>query len=158
MPAVTKQQSRHQLNARMDLTDTPGLMWPKIRYASDGLMLAASHAIGENAYVEEEVAMFLGETLRDRYPELLTARYGFDPRKLDGAGVIEGIAARRGLRSRGGATDFLRASLIFLQDYRSGALGRISLESPQSRKAMMASSAMLPGDEAGADDPEPTAT
>ena len=45
-PAITKQQSRHQLNSRMELIDTPGLMWPKIEHPADGLMLAASHAIG----------------------------------------------------------------------------------------------------------------
>ena len=142
MPAITKQQSRHQLNARMDLTDTPGLMWPKIQYPSDGLMLAASHAIGENAYIDEEVAMFLGETLRDLYPQLLAARYSCDPQKLDGPGVIEAIAAKRGLRSKGGATDFQKAALILVQDYRSGALGRISLETPQTRRAMIAAAAV----------------
>ena len=137
-PAITRQQSRHQLNARMDLTDTPGLMWPKIEFPSDGLMLAASHAIGENAYIDEEVAMFLAATLRVLYPGLLAARYDCDPSKLDGPGVIEAIAARRGLRSKGAATDFQKAALILLQDYRGGALGRISLETPQSREAMIA--------------------
>ena len=137
-PAITKQQSRHQLNARMDLTDTPGLMWPKIEYPSDGLMLAASHAIGENAYIDEEVAAFLAETLLARYPELLAARYACDPAGLDGPALIDAIAAKRGFRVKGGATNYLQAALVLLQDYRSGALGRISLESPQSRRDMIA--------------------
>jgi len=137
-PAITKQQSRHQLNARMDLTDTPGLMWPKIEYPSDGLMLAASHAIGENAYIDEEVATFLAETLLTRYPELLAARYACEPAGMDGPALIEAIAAKRGFLVKGGKTNYLKAALILLQDYRSGALGRISLESPPSRWAMIA--------------------
>lgn len=136
-PAVTKQQSRHKLNARMDLIDTPGLMWPKIQYESDGLMLAASHAIGENAYIEEEVAIFLATTLLVRYPALLATRYGLKPEGLDGPGVIEAIAARRGLLLKGGVADFQKAALVLMHDYRSGALGRISLETPQSRRDMI---------------------
>lgn len=137
-PAITKQQSRHQLNSRMELIDTPGLMWPKIEHPADGLMLAASHAIGENAYIDEEVAVFLAETLLLRYPMLLSARYALQPEGLDGPGLIERIATKRGLL---GATQYLKASLILLNDYRSGALGRISLESPQSREAMVAAAA-----------------
>jgi len=134
-PAVTKQQSRHQLSSRMELIDTPGLMWPKIAYPADGLMLAASHAIGENAYIDEEVAAFLALTLIERYPGLIAARYGCKPEGLDGPGLIEAIAARRGLR---GGSEYQKAALILLNDYRSGALGRVSLESPQSREAMIA--------------------
>ena len=137
-PAITKQQSRHQLNSRMELIDTPGLMWPKIEYPSDGLMLAASHAIGENAYIDEEVAVFLAETLIARYPALLSGRYALQPDGLDGPGLIEAIAIKRGLR---GGTQYQKAALILLHDYRSGALGRISLESPQSREAMVATAA-----------------
>ena len=137
-PAITKQQSRHQLNARMDLTDTPGLMWPKIEHPSDGLMLAVSHAIGENAYIDEEVAVFLAETLLTRYPALLAARYAFEPAGMDGPALIEAIAAKRGFLVKGGQVDYLKAALILVQDYRSGALGRISLESPSSRAAMIA--------------------
>ena len=137
-PAITKQQSRHQLNSRMELIDTPGLMWPKIEHPADGLMLAASHAIGENAYIDEEVAVFLAETLLLRYPMLLSERYALQPEGLDGQGLIERIATKRGLL---GATQYLKASLILLNDYRSGALGRISLESPQSREAMVAAAA-----------------
>jgi ribosome biogenesis GTPase A len=74
-PAVTKSQQSLELDVRTLLTDTPGLMWPKIRYDSDGFMLAASHAVGTNAVIEEEVATFLAANLLERYPALLTARY-----------------------------------------------------------------------------------
>ncbi|MCK0512868.1 ribosome biogenesis GTPase YlqF [Aromatoleum buckelii] len=139
-PAVTKSQQTFDLGSHMTITDTPGLMWPKIAHDSDGLMLAASHAIGRNAVIDEEVATFLGDLLLERYPALLAARYGIAPERLealDGVGVIETIAARRGCRLKGGAPDLEKASQIFLNDYRSGVLGRISLETPESRRKML---------------------
>jgi ribosome biogenesis GTPase A len=140
-PAVTKTQQRMELNERMSLIDTPGLMWPKIRYPSDGFMLAASHAIGVNAVIPEEVAVFLGGLLLTRYPALLTARYGFDTAGLDSTELIEAIARRRGAQVKGGGIDFEKASIILLTDYRSGRLGRISLETPETRREMLAVSA-----------------
>ena len=137
-PAITKHQQRYALNDRMVLFDTPGLLWPAIKVPQDGLMLAASHAIGVNAYIDEEVATFLGDTLLAHYPELLAKRYGCDPTGFDGPALIEAVARQRGLRSKGGALDFEKAALVLLHDYRSGALGRISLETPQGRAAMLA--------------------
>ncbi len=139
-PAVTKAQQSFDIGPRMTLTDTPGLMWPKIEHDSDGMMLAASHAIGRNAIVDEEVATFLAGILLARYPAQLASRYGCKIEGLDAAGVVEAVARRRGciLKGRGGELDMERASLILLQDYRDGALGRISLETPESRKVMLA--------------------
>ena len=137
-PAVTKTQQRLYLGNNMVLTDTPGLMWPKIEHPSDGLMLAASHAIGINAIIEEEVATFLAEQLLSRYPQLLTARYGFPIDGIDGVAVVEGIAKKRAYRLKGGELDFEKAAHTLLLDYRSGALGRISLETPESRKILLA--------------------
>ena len=137
-PAITKRQQRLYLDKGMVLIDTPGLLWPKIRYPSDGLMLAASHAVGVKALIEEEVAIHLAEILLLRYPSLLSERYGMPEDTEDGVYVIENIAKRRGFRIRGGDFDLEKASLALLNDYRSGALGRISLETPETRKAMIA--------------------
>lgn len=140
-PAVTKAVQTLDLGPGMTLTDTPGLMWPKIEHDADGYMLAASHAIGRNAVIDEEVAAFLGDILLARYPALLAARYGLSPAGMDGVGVVEAVAQRRGCRLKGGAPDLEKAALVFLTDYRSGALGRISLETPESRAAMLAAAA-----------------
>jgi ribosome biogenesis GTPase A len=137
-PAVTKTQQRLYLGNNMVLIDTPGMMWPKIEFPSDGLMLAASHAIGTNALIEEEVATFLADQLLIRYPQLISARYGFSTEGIDGVSVLEGIAKRRAFRIKGGDLDVEKAAHTLLQDYRSGALGRISLETPQSRAALLA--------------------
>ncbi len=134
-PAITKSLARYELSPVLSLTDSPGLMWPKIEHPDDGLMLAASHSIGVNAYIESEAATFLAEQLLARYPKLLATRYGTpaDGGRLDGTGVIEAIAARRGFRLKGGGFDFDKAAVILLNDFRSGVLGRISLETPASR-------------------------
>ena len=142
-PAVTKRQQSFDIGAGMTLTDTPGLMWPKIEYESDGYMLAASHAIGTNAVMEEEVAAFLGEVLLTRYSHLLSARYGIALDGLDGPGLIEAVARRRGCLIKGGGLDLEKAALILLDDYRSGALGRISLETPQSRLDMISAASRV---------------
>jgi ribosome biogenesis GTPase A len=137
-PAITRQQSRFDLGDNMELIDTPGLMWPAIRHPSDGLMLAASHAIGENAFISEEVAAFLAEILLARYPALIAARYGCKPETLDGPGLVEAIARRRGYLLKGNRIDYEKAGNALVHDYRSGALGRVSLETPESRAAMIA--------------------
>ncbi|AAZ98073.1 GTPase [Thiobacillus denitrificans ATCC 25259] len=150
-PAVTKSQQRINLSPRLILVDTPGMTWPKIEHDADGFMLAASHAIGRNAVIDEEVAVFLAAILLERYPALLRARYGFDVEGLDATGVVEAVAKKRGclLKGRGGELDLEKAAMILLTDYRSGALGRISLETPDSRRAMLAGGA--PTNTAGAE-------
>ena len=143
-PAVTKSQQILDLSPTATLIDTPGMMWPKIEHDSDGFMLAASHAIGRNAVIDEQVANFLGALLLVRYPALVAKRYGLAPETLaalDGPALVEAIARRRGCLLKGGGLDIEKASLILLQDYRDGALGRVSLETPETRKAMMAAHA-----------------
>jgi len=138
-PAVTKSQQCHSLNERMTLTDSPGLMWPKIENPDDGLKLAAIHAIGRNATIDEEVAEYLATALLVRYHGLLAVRYGVAEEGLDGVGVIEAIAKKRGclLKGKGGEPDLEKAAMIFLTEFRSGKLGRISLETPETRAAML---------------------
>jgi ribosome biogenesis GTPase A len=145
-PAVTKSQQRINLSPRLILVDTPGMTWPKIEHDSDGFMLAASHAIGRNAVIDEEVAIFLAGILLERYPALLKVRYGFSLAGLDAPGVLEAVARKRGClkKGRGAELDLEKAAMILLTDYRSGTLGRISLETPASRRAMLAAAASKP--------------
>ena len=141
-PAVTKSQQRFELDATFSITDTPGMMWPKIEYESDGYMLAASHAIGRNAVIDEDVAIFLANNLLKTYPELINARYKLDAMKIDvaiidGVDLLEAVAKRRSYKRHDGLWDTEKTAVAFLTDYRSGAIGRVSLETPQSRKAMI---------------------
>ncbi len=142
-PAVTKNQQRFELSPRMTLTDTPGMLWPKIAYESDGYMLAASHAVGRNAVDDGEVATYLAELLLKNYAGLVAERYGFAVAELDGTAVIEAIAKRRGYLLKGNTPDFEKAAQTLLVDYRTGVLGRISLETPASRSAMLEAAVLL---------------
>ncbi len=141
-PAVTKSQQSFDLSPRLTIIDTPGLMWPKIAHDSDGFMLAASHAIGRNAVIDEEVATFLAGILLARYPALLAARYKLDPSAVDAVDVVETVARKRGclIKGKGGELDLEKAAMMLLTDYRSGALGRVSLETPETRATMLATS------------------
>ncbi|MDR2637346.1 MAG: ribosome biogenesis GTPase YlqF [Zoogloeaceae bacterium] len=141
-PAVTKSQQQLDLGGGMTLTDTPGLLWPKIEIDADGYMLAASHAIGVNAMQPEEVAQFLADLLLQRYAPLLATRYGLaaeEARGMDAVRLLEKIGEKRGCRLKGGGLDHAKAALVLLADYRGGALGRVSLESPESRRILLAS-------------------
>ena len=142
-PAVTKSQQRFELDATMSITDTPGMMWPKIEYDSDGYMLAASHAIGRNAVIDEDVAVFLADNLLTNYPSLISERYKLEAMKLDvntmdGVDLLEAIAKRRAFKRRDGLLDIERTAMVFLTEYRQAKIGRVSLETPISRAAMLA--------------------
>jgi ribosome biogenesis GTPase A len=150
-PAITKNLQHFELNDHMQLIDTPGMMWPKITWESDGMMLAASNLIGRNAYHESEVAVFLGDLLMTRYPALLKQRYKSTEDGMDGVALIETIAKQRGFRIRGQELDFDKAAMTLLQDYRLGTLGRISLETPTTRAEMMKISTPQPEAEAHED-------
>ena len=142
-PAITKNLQHFDLSDSMQLIDTPGMMWPKIEHESDGYLLAASNLIGRNAYDEGEVASFLGDLLLARYPSLLLARYKFALQDMDGYALIEAIARQRGYRIRGKDLDLEKAAMTLLQDYRTGTLGRISLETPATRAEMLRTSTPL---------------
>jgi ribosome biogenesis GTPase A len=148
-PAVTKALHRYDLTSDVSLSDTPGLMWPKIEHESAGLMLAASHIIGTRAYHESEVAVFLAGVLIEWYPQALTARYGVAAAGVDSVGVVEAVAAGRGYRLKGGVLDLEKAAITLLTDYRSGALGRVSLETPASFRAGLDEVAKLDAAPAG---------
>ena len=138
----------------MILTDTPGMLWPKIKYPTDGLMLAICHAIGVNALIEEEIATFLAKQLLEYYPNLLAQRYGINTENLDAVGVLEEIAKRRGYLIKGGEMDLEKAAIALLQDFRSGALGRISLETPESREILLQNQPDISNFDIEIDEPE----
>lgn len=150
MPAVTKSQQRIDISSRLTIYDTPGMLWPKIEHPVDGLMLAASHAVGVNAYIDDEVATWLAGYLLEAYPDLLQTRYGFATDGLDAVGVLEAVARKRGclLKGRGGELDIEKAAGILLNDYRTGTLGRISLETPVLRAERIRALADMPAGDA----------
>jgi ribosome biogenesis GTPase A len=126
-PAITRKQMFHQLGPGMTLIDTPGMLWPEL--AQDvALKLAAAHSIGRAAYEDEVVALDLGRWLLEKYPELLRKRWGDLPEGCDAAGLLQTVSLRRNLLKKAGEPDIAKASQALLNDFRSGSLGRITLE------------------------------
>jgi ribosome biogenesis GTPase A len=128
---ITRTEHKLMLASDVALFDTPGLLWPRIVVEHSGWHLAASGAIGRNAYDDVEVALALLGRVRPRYGDRLRARYGLDAfsgeRDED---LLADIARRRGGLRRGGQLDLQKAAEIAIHDFRSGAWGRITLETP----------------------------
>lgn len=137
-PAVTKAQQRINLGNGVVLSDTPGILWPKVENPNSTYRLAVTGAIKNTAMEFEDVAAFAAEYLLEAYPEKLKARYGFEEMPRDEIEVLEEIGRMRGGRRAGGRVDLHKASEVLLHDFRSGAIGNICFERPD----------MLPAEEA----------
>jgi ribosome biogenesis GTPase A len=135
---VTRHEQRYVLEDGFYLYDTPGVLWPRIIVAQSGYWLAASGAVGRNAFDDEEVALELLDYLKLAYPQLLVARYGLneglhdvDDKVLESDALLEAIGRTRGALTAGGKVNLQKTAELLLHDFRSGALGRITLETPE---------------------------
>lgn len=129
-PAVTKAQQQVILKDGMVLSDTPGILWPKIEDASAALRLALAGSIPDTAIDYLTVAMFGARLFLARYPERLLSRFKLASLPPSAEALITEIGRRRGCLRAGGVVDLHKASEILVHEARSGGLGRISLESP----------------------------
>lgn len=129
-PAVTKHQQRVVLKSGMVLTDSPGLMWPKIDDESGAMRLAFSGSIPDTAIDYVSIARFGAELLLARYPALVVARFKLSAVPPSADELLVEIARRRGGLRGGGAVDLHKASEILVHEFRAGQIGRISLETP----------------------------
>ena len=158
-PAITKRQQSVPLGEGWRLRDTPGVLWPNVENVASGFRLAASGAVRDTAMDSGEVAAWLIEQLVLLYPERLAERYGEalalpgaraggsdrgsveggrpggadSVNRLDGVVLLERIGRARGCLGAGRLVDFDRAGRLLLQEFRSGRLGRITLETPAMR-------------------------
>ncbi len=129
-PAVTKQQQRVVLAGGMVVTDTPGLMSPKIEDEDAALRLAFGGAIPATAVDYEIMVLSVAPYLCAHYPQLLDARFKLGTVPEGAAALLEAIGTRRGFLRAGGVVDTHKAAEILVNEFRSGKLGRISLERP----------------------------
>jgi ribosome biogenesis GTPase A len=120
------------------LYDTPGVLWPRIIVEQSGFNLAASGAIGVNAFDEETVALALLHYLIPTYPQVLHARYKIDdvPSHTD-EDMLEAIGRQRGAVQSGGRINLTKAAHIVIHDFRTAALGRVTLETPDEFAAWL---------------------
>jgi ribosome biogenesis GTPase A len=129
-PAITTCPQQIDLRNGILLSDTPGLLWPVLENLTGACRLAASGAIGDNAYDTVEVALQTAAYLSGRYPQHLKKRYKMTEIPQTATALVEEIGRRRGCLISGGEVDLHRATELLLRELRSGKLGRISLERP----------------------------
>ena len=140
---ITKLEQRITLADDFYLWDTPGMLWPRIVVPETGYNLAASGAVGRNAYDEELVALELLRRLQKHYAPLLEARYKLGlpagaVAEMHDEELLEAIGRKRGAMLGGGKVNLQKAAEIVMTDFRSAILGRITLETPAEFEAWRA--------------------
>ncbi len=129
-PAVTKDQQAVTLPSGMQITDTPGLMWPKIENEPQAFRLALAGSIPDTAIDYYTIAMFGAELFLARYPQLVVARFKLDTVPADAESLLREVGRRRGILLKGGVVDLHKAAEVLIHEFREGMLGAISLEAP----------------------------
>jgi ribosome biogenesis GTPase A len=128
---VTKVEQRIALANDFDLYDTPGMLWPRIVVEQSGWHLAASGAIGRNAYDDVEVALNLLSSVRRPYAARLQERYKLPALEaLTDEELLTEIGRKRSALMTGGRVHLQKAAELAITDFRTGAWGRITLETP----------------------------
>ena len=128
-PGVTKGKQWIRLNRQVELLDTPGILWPKFEDQQVGMMLAFIGSIKDELLNTEELATELILRLNQDYPGVLERKYQIIADQEPYA-VLERIAKSRHCLLRGNELDTEKAALLMLDDFRSGRLGRLTLEYP----------------------------
>lgn len=132
-PGVTKGNQWIRLNKTLELLDTPGILWPKFEDQRVGLLLAFIGSINDEILNKDELALELLKLLQKHYPDVLKDRYRID--ESSDENLLIQVAKVRGCLAKGGEPDYSRAAALVIDDYRSGKLGRITLEFPPVKKA-----------------------
>jgi ribosome biogenesis GTPase A len=141
---ITKLEQRITLADDFYLYDTPGMLWPRILVAQSGFNLAASGAVGRNAYDEEEVALELLGTLRRDYPASLATRFSL--RDVAASGdeeLLERIGRQRGALLGKGRVNLQKAAEVVIHEFRASQLGRVTLETPEEFAQWLAAGQLL---------------
>ncbi|MDP2076008.1 ribosome biogenesis GTPase YlqF [Hydrogenophaga sp.] len=133
---ITRTEQRLVLADDFYLFDTPGMLWPRIVVPESGYNLAASGAVGRNAYDDQEVALELLSKLKASYGAQLEARYKLGlpldtVASLPDEELMAAIARKRGAIGIGGSIHWQKVAELLIADFRSGVLGRITLETPE---------------------------
>ncbi len=128
-PGVTKGRQWIRLSKGLELLDTPGILWPKFDDPEAGVRLALVGSVRDEILQTEELSLKLLEFLTAEYPGLLSARYNIEETGTP-AELLEKVAESRKCLTKGGGLSYEKAAGILLDDFRGGAIGRITLETP----------------------------
>ena len=129
-PGVTKSKQWIKTSIGIELLDTPGVLWPKFEDEQVGLNLAFTGAIKDEIMDIEELAFNLVKKLEVDFKEQLMERYKLESLSGETIENLDAIARKRGCLISGGNIDYNRISVILLDEFRGGKIGKISLERP----------------------------
>ena len=129
-PGVTKGKQWIRLHKDVELLDTPGILWPKFEDQKVGLKLAFIGSMNDEILNIDELAVQMIEFLKERYPLVLSERYQISEDN-EVAEVLGDIAKARNCMLKGSELDYGKAAALLIDDFRSGRLGRITLERPE---------------------------
>ncbi len=132
-PGVTTGKQWIRLNNRIELMDTPGVLWPKFEDKEVGKRLAWIGSINENILNTHELVLDLCSFLTKRYPGALAAKYGIEECE-DPSELIERIALKRNCMQKGNVPDIDRVVNFVADDFKNGRIGRLSAELPEDRE------------------------
>ena len=127
---MTKGKQWIRPNNQVELLDTPGILWPKFEDQTVGLKLALIGSIKDEILNVDELAIELIKILKIQYPGVLKNRYEVDETKGD-TEILMDIAQNRKCISKGNELDYSKAAGLLIDEFRSGVLGRPSLEMPE---------------------------
>ncbi len=128
-PGVTRAKQWIRLDGGLELLDTPGILWSKFDDQEAALKLSWTFALNDEIYDLERTVCLLLETLSKKYPSGLLERFKLDePLPTVGEILIESIGRKRGCLKKGGAVDVEKTTRLVLTEFRSGKLGRITLD------------------------------
>jgi len=131
-PGVTRGKQWVTVDSGLQLLDTPGILWPKFEDPNVGMMLAYTGAVKEGVIDIEELSCRLMELLHKYYPQTLLERYKVEaPENTPGWELVEQAGRRRGYLVSGGEVNTERMSKVLLDEFRSGKLGKFTLEMPE---------------------------
>ena len=130
-PGVTKGKQWIRLNKNVELLDTPGILWPRFEDQAVGLKLAFIGSIKDEILQTEELAAELVTFMNKNYPGVLESKYNVEE-DADPYGMIARIAESRHCLVRGNELDTEKASVLLMDDFRNGRLGRLTLEYPDA--------------------------
>lgn len=136
-PGVTRVKQWVKLQDNTELLDMPGVLWPKFEDQSAAVRLAFTGAISDDILDIETLAMKLLSYLAESYPQSVTERYKIDiDENDDGLSLLEKVGRKRGMVVSGGEINTERAAITVLDEFRSGKLGRITLELPPAKEQL----------------------
>lgn len=130
-PGITRQNQWIKTKGKLELLDTPGILWPKFKDKNVGLNLAFTGAIKDEILDIETLGLKLVEKIMNIDSKLLVNRYNISIEDRSYLEIMEAIAQRRGCIIRGGEIDYTKVSNIILDEFRKGIIGNITLELPK---------------------------